>query len=155
MQAVHKVFSSLFLFRFSIWAERWSVWAARKANSRSTARKVRTLTLKHPPLETPQHKLAERKWEPEHVNHNKCVFMWHSTCYTSQSFCLFILPYSSQNCVCAWFSLCSGGDALKPGQVFQLRLRSWLGIHYMRLQKPGCNSRHGDGVWCSPTNMLQ
>lgn len=103
MQAVHSVFLSLFLF--SIWAERWSVWAARKAKSRSTAREVRTLTLKHPPLETPQHKLTERKWEPVHVNHNKCVFMWHSTCYTSQSFCLFILPYSSQNCVCVIQSL--------------------------------------------------
>ncbi len=103
MQAVYKVFSSLsFSFPFGLKGE---VCGQLEKQIVDPQREVRTLTLKHPPLETSQHKLTERKWEPEHVNHNKYVFMWHSTCYTSQSFCLFILPYSSQNCVCVIQSL--------------------------------------------------
>jgi len=133
MQAVHKVFSTL-SFSFSIWAERWNVWAARKANGRSTVRKVRTLTLKHPPLVTTQYKFTERKWEPVHVDH-KCVFMWHSTCYTFQSSCLFILTYSSQNWVCVFLSL-----FWRRCRFFHLGPRSWLGIHYVRLQKLSLHS---------------
>lgn len=112
MQAVHKVFFSL-SFSFSIWAERWNVWAARKANGRSAVRKVRTLTLKHPPLVTPQHKLTERKWEPVHVDHNKvCFYVAFYLLYISVL--LFIYPAVFQ----PELSVCVSVFVLEEMQVF-------------------------------------
>lgn len=39
------------------------------------------------------------------------------------------------------FRLCSGGDALKPGQGFQLGPRSWLGLHLCGFKSRAAHSR--------------